>query len=65
MKMTISLSGFPMNLLQDYIKEVNKYTKCTIQVGGEDTIFVTCEASMTECQQVVIISDLYQEGGRK
>ena len=65
MKMTISLSSFPIRLLQDYIKEVNKCTKCTIQVGGEDTVFVTCEAGATKCQQVVFISDLYQEGGRK
>lgn len=63
MKMSITLSNFPMSRLSRFIQEVNKYAQCAIEVEGEDTVLVSCEADMVKCQEVVIISDLYWSGG--
>ena len=64
MKMQITLSNFPMSRLEEFQQQVSKFAKVIIQVGGEDTVFLTCDADMVACQKVVIISDLYWGGDK-
>lgn len=65
MRMSIDLAGFPMSRFEDFKEQVNRYAKVNLMVGGEDTVFLSCDADMIKCQQVIIIADLYMEGGDK
>lgn len=63
MKMSLTLSNFPMLFFELFTKELAKYAEYSIQVGGEDTVFLTCNADMVKCMEVVAIADKYAFGG--
>lgn len=63
MKMSITLSHFPMDRLEPFKEAVAQYAKCDIRVSADNSVEVACEADMIKCQEVVIISDLYWSGG--
>lgn len=59
MKATITLSDFPMEYYEMFQKDLKKYTKANVQVGGPDTVFVTFEADGIHAQEAIIICDKY------
>lgn len=60
MKVSLVLDSFPMLLLEMFKKELAKYVIANVQVGGEDTVFVTFEADdVVKAQEGVIIADKY------
>lgn len=62
MKMQMTLDNFPMEYFDTFVNEVNSHTQCHIQVGGEDTVFLACDANMIKCQIIVVICDRYRFG---
>lgn len=63
MRMSITLSHFPMSHLELFKEAVAQYAKCDIRANADGSVEVACEADMIKCQEVVIISDLYWSGG--
>lgn len=64
MKVSISMDKFPMLLLNLMIREISQHVdNIDIQVGGEDTVFVTfCSEDIVKVQIVAIICDKYRFG---
>lgn len=64
MKVQLTLTEFPMNLLNRMVVELAKHLEgIDIQVGGEDTVFVTFSTEdIVKVQVVSIICDKYYFG---
>lgn len=58
LKMSVTLSDFPMSLLDDMKQELHKYTKCEIKQSGTE-VQISCTADMVKCMEVVAIADKY------
>lgn len=65
MKMSLTLSDFCMEHFDFFKEQVNRFAPCTVQVGGEDTVFLTCTADMVHCMEVLAVSDLYWGGEKR
>lgn len=59
MKVSLTISDFPMAVYDDFVKRLRPYVDANIQVGGGDTVFVTFEADVVHAQEAIIICDLY------
>lgn len=59
MKMSLRLTNFPMKFYDGYVKALSQYAHCRIEIGGEDTVFLSCDANVVQCMEVVAITDLY------
>lgn len=64
MKVSLSMDKFPMLLLNLMIQEISKHVdNIDIQVGGEDTVFVSFfSEDIVKVQIVAIICDKYRFG---
>lgn len=58
MKVSITLSDFQMKLLEPFEKDLAKYVKADVQVGG-DFVFVTFCDDVVHAQEAIIICDKY------
>lgn len=60
MKVSLTLDGFPMLLLDMFKRELAKYVEADVQVGGEDTVFVSFATDdVVKAQEGIIIADKY------
>ena len=64
MKVSITMDNFPMLLLNMMINELSNHVdNIDVQVGGEDTVFVTfCSDDIVKVQIVAIVCDKYRFG---
>ena len=64
MKVSITMDKFPMLLLNMMIQDLAKYiANIDVQVGGEDTVFVSFfTEDIVRVQEVAIICDKYRFG---
>lgn len=64
MKVSITMDKFPMLLLNMMIQDLAKYVEnINVQVGGEDTVFVSFYSEdIVRVQEVAIICDKYRFG---
>ena len=58
MKMSITICGFPMLLLETMKRDLSKYAKCEVIQLGTD-VKIVCEADLVKCMEVIAISDKY------
>lgn len=64
MKCSLTLDNFPMRLFEMFKKDLAKYVNATVQVGGQDTVFVTFTTDdISKAQCGIIICDKYAFGG--
>lgn len=64
MKCSLTLDNFPMQLFEMFEKDLAKYVNATVQVGGQDTVFVTFTTDdISKAQCGVIVCDKYAFGG--
>ena len=64
MKISITCESFPMMLFECFKDDLAHYVEANVQVGGEDTVFVsftTNDIARAEC--AVAICDKYRFGG--
>lgn len=63
MRLQLTLQDFDMTLYDQLQEEVNKYAACTLLSGdqgdGGTTVWLSCEADMVHCMEVIAIADLY------
>ena len=64
MKVTIAMDNFPMLLLNMMVADLSKHLdKIDVQVGGEDTVFVSFfTEDIVKVQVIAIICDNYRFG---
>ena len=63
MRVQLALDNFPMLLFESFQRELAKHIEATVQVGGEDTVFVTFVTNdVVKAQEGIIISDMYHFG---
>lgn len=65
MKVSLTMDNFPMLLLNMMIQDISKrIDQIDIQVGGENTVFVTFSTNdIVKVQEISIICDKYNFGG--
>lgn len=65
MKVQLTLSDFPIALVNMFVKDVSKRIDAIdIQVGGENTVYVTFSTSdIVKVQEIAIVCDKYMFGG--
>ena len=60
MKVSLTLDDFPMALLDSFKTELAKHVEACVQVGGEDTVFVSFNTNnVSRAQCGIIIADKY------
>lgn len=60
MKVSLTLDNFPMLLFESFKEDLAKYVEANVQVGGEDTVFVTFSTNdVVKAQEGVIVADRY------
>lgn len=60
MKVSLTLENFPMLLFEAFKSDLAKYVEATVQVGGEDTVFVNFATDdVVKAQEGVIVADRY------
>lgn len=60
MKVSLTLDNFPMLLFEPFKEELAKYVEANVQVGGEDTVFVSFATNdVVKAQEGVIVADKY------
>lgn len=60
MKVSLTLDNFPMLLFDPFKEELAKYVEANVQVGGEDTVFVSFATNdVVKAQEGVIVADKY------
>lgn len=60
MKVSLTLDNFPMLLFDPFKEELAKYVEANVQVGGEDTVFVSFATDdVVKAQEGVIVADKY------
>lgn len=60
MKVSLTLDDFPMLLFEVFKKDLAKYVDANVQVGGENTVFVSFTTDdVVKAQEGVIIADRY------
>lgn len=67
MKTSLTMEGFPMLLVDAMVADLKKRLPTVdVQVGGEDTVFVSFTTDdIVKVQEISIICDLYYHGGGK
>lgn len=65
MKTSLTMEGFPMLLVDAMVADLKKRLPTVdVQVGGEDTVFVSFTTDdIVKVQELSIICDLYYHGG--
>lgn len=60
MKVSLTLDNFPMLLFEPFKEELAKYVEANVQVGGENTVFVSFATDdVVKAQEGVIVADKY------
>ena len=61
MKVSLTLEDFPMSLFDSFKSELGKYVTASVQVGGEDTVFVSfCTDDVSKAQCGIIVAERYR-----
>lgn len=65
MKVSLTLDSFPMFLVDTMVADLKKRLPfIDVQVGGEDTVFVSFSTpDIVKVQEIAIICDKYNSGG--
>lgn len=58
MKMSITISDFPLLLLDTMKQDLSRYAECEVTQLGAD-VKIVCTANMVKCMEVIAISDKY------
>lgn len=58
MKMSITITDFPMLLLESMTRELKKHADCEIHQFGAD-VNICCKEDVVKCMEVIAIADKY------